>query len=245
MPEPASDPLRIILVHGAWSRASTWGEVPARLGALGHTVIAPDLPGHGDDPADPATIPLADYAARLADILRAGPPALLVGHSMGGMAISAAAELAPGHVTRLVYLCAFLPQDGESLLDLMKRQPPTIRPAVRPGPLPGTTLLDESAALPLLAQDASPTAQAALAAAIGPQPNRPQTDRIHLTPGNFGRLPRAYVLCEADRTITPALQRDMIAASPCDPVLPLPTGHFPQLSAPDRLARLLADLAIL
>lgn len=245
MPEPASDALRIVLVHGAWSRASTWGEVPARLGALGHTVIAPDLPGHGDDPADPSAVTLSDYAARIADILRAGPPALLVGHSMGGMAISAAAELAPDHVAGLVYLCAFLPQDGESLLDLMKRQPPTIRPAVRPGPQPGTTLLDAAAALPLLAQDASPTAQAALAAAIGPQPNRPQTDRIHLTPGNFGRLPRAYILCEEDRTITPALQRDMIAASPCDPVLSLPTGHFPQLSAPDRLARLLADLAIL
>ncbi|MDP3341250.1 alpha/beta fold hydrolase [Frigidibacter sp.] len=245
MPETTSEPARIILVHGAWSRASTWGELPARLAALGHTVTTPDLPGHGDDPADPSTVTLADYATRIADILRAGPPALLVGHSMGGIAISAAAELAPDHVARLVYVCAFLPRDGESLLDLMKRQPPTIRPAVRPGPQPGTTLLDAGTALPLLAQDADPAAQAALAAAIGPQPNRPQTDRIQLTPGNFGRLPRAYILCEEDRTITPALQRDMIAASPCDPVLPLPTGHFPQISAPDRLARLLADLAIL
>ncbi|GGH58307.1 alpha/beta fold hydrolase [Frigidibacter albus] len=245
MPETASEPIRIILVHGAWSRASTWGDVPARLAALGHDVIAPDLPGHGDDPADPSTITLADYASRLATILRAGPPALLVGHSMGGMAISAAAELAPDHVARLVYVCAFLPQDGEGLLDLMKRQPPTIRPAVRPGPLPGTTLLDAATALPLLAQDADPAAQAGLAASIGPQPNRPQTDRIQLSPGNFGRLPRAYILCEEDRTITPALQRDMIAASPCAPVLSLPTGHFPQISAPDRLARLLADLAIL
>lgn len=245
LPDPARDPARIVLVHGAWGRASTWGEVPARLAALGHEVIAPDLPGHGADPADPATVTLAQYAARLAELLRAGPPALLVGHSMGGMAISAAAELAPDHITRLVYVAAFLPQDGESPLDLMKRQPDTIRPALRPGPGPGTTTLDPAAALPLLAQDAPPEAQAALAAALGPQPNRPQTDRIHLTPGNFGRLPRAYILCEADRVITPALQRDMIAASPCDPVFPLPTGHFPQLADPDRLARLLADLAVL
>ncbi|CAM5376599.1 alpha/beta fold hydrolase [Frigidibacter albus] len=245
MSEPVSDARRIVLVHGAWSRASTWGEVPARLAALGHAVITPDLPGHGDDPADPASVTLADYAGRLAEILRAGPPSLLVGHSMGGMAISAAAELAPEHVARLVYVCAFLPRNGESLLDLMKRQPPTIRPAVLSGPRPGTTVLDAAAALPLLAQDASPAAQMVLAAAIGPQPNRPQTDRIALTPGNFGRLPRAYVLCEEDRTITPALQRDMIAASPCDAVLSLPAGHFPQLSQPDRLARLLADLATL
>lgn len=241
MPEPA----RILLVHGAWSRGSTWGEVPARLAALGHHVTAPDLPGHGSDPADPSRVTLADYAFRLADILRSGPPALLVGHSMGGMAISAAAELAPDQVTRLVYICAFLPRDGESLLDLMKRQPDTIRPAVRPGPRPGTTVLGAATALPLLAQDAPPPAQAALAAALGLQPNRPQTDRIHLTPGNFGRLPRAYILCEDDRTVTPQLQRDMIAASPCEPVFSLPTGHFPQLSDPDRLARLLADLAVL
>lgn len=245
MPEAAPEAARILLVHGAWCRAGSWGELPARLRALGHEVIAPDLPGHGDDPADPAAVTLADYAERLAEILRAGPPALLVGHSMGGMAISAAAELAPEHVTRLVYVCAFLPRDGESLLDQMKRQPETIRPAVRPGPQPGTTALDPATALPFLAGDVPPADQEALAAALGPQPNRPQTDRIRLTPGNFGRLPRAYILCEGDQTITPALQRDMIAASPCDPVFPLPTGHFPQLSDPDRLARLLADLAVL
>nr|WP_166506994.1 alpha/beta hydrolase [Frigidibacter mobilis] len=73
MSEPVSDARRIVLVHGAWSRASTWGEVPARLAALGHAVITPDLPGHGDDPADPASVTLADYAGRLAEILRAGP----------------------------------------------------------------------------------------------------------------------------------------------------------------------------
>lgn len=235
--------MRILLVHGAWGRGATWDGVAERLTALGHRVEAPDLPGHGDDPAQPGSVGLDDYARAVAARLGAGPPAILVGHSMGGMVISAAAERAPASVRRLVYVCAFLPRDGDSLISLMDRQPGTIGVAVRRGPEKGTTVLDVAAAMPLLAQDAEPAAQAALAAALCPQPNRPQVEPAHLTADRFGRLPRAYILCEADRTITPALQHAMAAEGGCDPVLSLAAGHFPQVSHPDELARMIDTLA--
>lgn len=233
----------IILVHGAWGNARGWGAVPDLLRARGRQAIAIDLPGHGDDPADPGSIGLEDYARRVAEVLATHGPALLVGHSMGGMAISAGAELAPEMVRKLVYVTAFLPRDGQSLLDLIRQQDaPGVQPAVRPGPVPGCTVLDGAQAAPALFQDANAEQQRAAIANFGPQPNRAQTDPVRLSEKNFGTLPRAYITCTRDRTITPGLQRAMIEASPCAEVLSLDCGHVPQLTQPEKLAGMLARL---
>src|SRR6202012_992135 len=61
------------------------------------------------------------YADRVIDVLSQGPPAVLVGHSMGGMSITQAAARAPELIQALIYVCAFLPQEGESLLQLTRR----------------------------------------------------------------------------------------------------------------------------
>ncbi len=238
---PGKDP--IILVHGAWGSARSWDALVELLRARGREVQAIDLPGHGEDPAEPGGIGLADYARRVAEVARSCGPALLVGHSMGGMAISAGAELAPDMVRKLVYVTAFLPRDGQSLLDLIRQQDaPGVQHAVRPGPAPGCTVLDGAQAAQALFQDATPEQQRAAIASFGPQPNRAQTDRVRLTAENFGAIPRAYIACTRDRTITPALQRAMVAASPCPEILSLDSGHVPQLTQPERLAELLDSL---
>ncbi len=240
MSEPAAP---VILVHGAWSSARAWDGLVPLLAAKGRTVRAVDLPGHGSDPTPPGKVGLDDYAARLADVLRDAPPALLVGHSMGGMAISAAAELVPEKVRKLVYVAAFLPRDGESLLDLIRRQDsPGIRDAVRPGPQPGTTVLSPQAALDVLCQDATPAQRKGVAAGLGPQPNRAQTDKVRLTPERFGRIPRAYVFCTRDLVVTPELQHAMVAASPCAETFDIDSGHLPQITRPRELADILNRL---
>lgn len=237
-----SESSRILLIHGAWGRADSWRGVARLLARKGHDVTAIDLPGHGDDPTPPETVRLADYAARIVEELENGPPALLVGHSMGGMAISAAAELAPERIRKLVYLCAFLPRDGDSLLSLKKREAPTIGEAVRPGPVKGTTILDPGLAVEFLCHDASDAAKRQVQAGLGPQSNKAQTDPVHLTEARFGSVPRVYVVCENDRTITPELQRAMASETPCEQVLSLPSGHLPQITAPVALAELLDAL---
>ena len=148
-----------------------WGDVPRLLAARGHMVEAVDLPGHGQSGVPPEKVTLADYGSALAERLATGEPAVLVGHSMGGMAISAAAERVPGQVTRLVYLAAFLPRDGDSLLSLKRREPETIGAAVRRGPVRGTTVLDPALAAGCLFQDAPANLQTAALALPGPQPN--------------------------------------------------------------------------
>lgn len=229
----------ILLVHGAWSRAESWGTVPARLRAAGHDVTAIDLPGHGQDPAPPEEVSLQDYADRILQALQGRPPAVVVGHSMGGMAISAAAEKAPEHFRALVYLCAFLPRDGDSLLSLKKREGPTIGAAILPGKVPGTTRLDPEQALAFLAQDADAESRAIIAAGLGVQPNRPQTDAARLSSNRFGMLPKIYVKCLLDQTITPELQTAMSTETECAQILSLNTGHLPQITAPGALVDIL------
>jgi len=233
---------RIVLVHGAWSTGATWAALAPLLEAEGHAVTALTLPGHGDDPTPPDQVGLADYAECVAEVLRAGPPAVLVGHSMGGMVISAAAELAPEQVERLIYIAAFLPQDGQSLLDLIKTQTaPGIRDAVRLGPN-GATTLDPDRAADVLFQDATPEQRAQGLAGLTRQPNRGQTEPAHLTAARFGRLPRDYILCTEDLTVSPELQRDMLAATPGSTVHEMQTGHIPQLTAAPELARLMSQI---
>lgn len=107
-----------ILVHGAFDGAWCWTQTADDLRAAGHTVCAVDPPGAGDDLTPVDQVTLTSATDRVLAALRSQNPAILVGHSMGGIVITQAAAQAPTLITRLVYLTAFLPQDGQSLLDL-------------------------------------------------------------------------------------------------------------------------------
>lgn len=237
-----SEPAPLLLVHGAWGNAGSWGALPAQLRTRGFRVNAIDLPGHGADPTPPEGVTLHDYGLRIVDALQGRDPAIVVGHSMGGMAISAAAELAPERFRALIYLCAFLPRDGDSLIALKSREEATIGAAVRAAEIPGTTRLDADVALPFLCQDADEDAQARVRTNLGLQPNAPQTDTVRLSANRFGGVPRVYIRCTKDRTITPELQQAMAQETPCEHILTLPSGHLPQISVPGLLAEMLAGI---
>ena len=235
--------LPVVLVHGAWSRGAAWAAVAARLSATGHDVRAPDLPGHGGDPTPPAAVGLDTCAEAVAKTLRETGPALLVGHSMGGMVISAAAEKVPDLVIRLIYVAAFLPENGESLLDLIRRQDEAgIRDLVRPAPASGASVLETDGLCDVLCQDASEAQCSAVISGIGHQPDRVQTDSVRLSAERFGRVPRAYVFCRQDRTVTPGLQRWMLTRQKCAPVLELDSGHLPQITRAADLAAFIGHL---
>lgn len=232
-----------ILVHGAWSNAKTWDNLAGLLRDRGHMVTAIDLPGHGADGASAHSVGMADYARRVAQTLADQGPAILVGHSMGGMAISAGAELAPQMVLKLVYVAGFLPQSGQSLLDLIKQQDePGLRHVVIPTDRQGVSRLDATQVGDILFQDAGPAEREMALEALDTQPDRCQIEPVDLTQDRFGRIPRAYVICEQDRTISPALQRKMIANSPYTQSFALDSGHVPQLTRPAELVEILSKL---
>ena len=116
---------RFILVHGAWQSIGTWDRLSPLLQQHGHKVITPILRGLGTDQSHlTADITLHQHIEDVATELAALPDtAVVVGHSYAGMVISGAAEAHPDKVNRLVYLDAFIPEDGRCALDLL---PPDI-----------------------------------------------------------------------------------------------------------------------
>ena len=92
-----------MLIHGAWHGGWCWHKVVAELSRRGHRVVAPDLPAHGDDSTTRELVTLEAYADRVVEHLDdVSGPVCLVGHSMGGMVISAVGERVPERIERLV-----------------------------------------------------------------------------------------------------------------------------------------------
>jgi pimeloyl-ACP methyl ester carboxylesterase len=236
--------VRFVLVHGAFVGGWIWGPLAERLEELGHTAEAPDLPGAGDDPTPVEEVTLSAYADRICDLLDADEPSILVANSMGGMVISDAAARRPELVKRLVYVAAFLPGDGQSLVDLtslpegaddLVQQTVVVQGDPPVGTLPASTCRASNA-------DCSPEVIDWAVSRTGSQPFAPLTQPVSLN-REFDQIPRTYVLCTADRIIPPGLQRRMIRDRELTDVVELDSGHHPQLSRIDELAHLLHQRA--
>lgn len=116
-----------VLVHGAWHGGWSWRQVARLLHDAGHETVTPTLTGLGE------RAHLASRAVNLATHIEDVSAALryedlrevvLVGHSYAGMVITGVGACEAGRIARLIYYDAFLPDPGQSALDLL---PPHIR----------------------------------------------------------------------------------------------------------------------
>lgn len=237
-----------VLVHGAWQGGWIWEKVAPLLEEKGHTVHAVDLPGHGRDGRDPAGQDLESYARDLAATLARMPePAILVGHSLGGMTISQAACYAPEKVKRLVYVCAFLPRDGQSADGPGNGIKPTDWAAMA-AEGKGVTLADggrtslmDPAAAAGMVMNCLPEAEAmAYTRRFTRQPLAAQYQAVRLCDA-FDSIPKVYIRCLRDQ-ITPLEKQDKMAAdSRVEKIYTLDTDHSPFFSAPRELAEILLE----
>ncbi len=110
-----------LLVHGAWQSTGTWDLLVPLLEKRGHRVITPVLSGLGTDQNRLSPdITLRQHVQDVSSELSKSPDqVILVGHSYAGMIVSGVAETNPNRVQRLVFLDAFLPEDGQCVLDLL------------------------------------------------------------------------------------------------------------------------------
>jgi len=233
-----------VLVSGAWHGAWCWQKLVPLLEAHGHAVRTPELPATGSDFTDPAEVTLESWARVVADAVGAEPePVILVGHSRGGVVISRAAELLPERVRRLVYLSAYLLPAGATLAEAARTDeeslvPPNMVPAAG-----GVTCnLSDSVIRDALFGLCSEADYDYALTRMRPEPLKPLVTRLQVTEPRFGRVPRTYIECSQDRTITLAAQRRMQAALPCDPVLTLASDHSPFFSQAPALARMLISI---
>ncbi len=238
---------RFVLVHGAFSGAWIWGPLLDRLKATGHSVEVFDLPGSGDDHTPASEVTLDGCATRLCEVLASkSEPAIVAGNSMGGVVATQGAARCPSRVRALVYVTAFLPKDGQSLLDLTQL-PEGAGDQVQAnitieGEPPVATMPAGASRQALYGACTEEVAAWAIARQC-PQPVAPFVTPVSIPLGALDGINRYYVVCTRDRAIPLPLQRRMIAENLCADVVELDTDHTPHLSMTDELAKALHRFA--
>lgn len=220
------------------------------LSREGHTVEAPDLPGHGRDTTPPARISLDQYSKFISRLIdEYDEKVILVGHSMAGMVISRAAELKPGKISRLVYVAGFLPGNGDSVFGLMaankvpgETEPTLIEQHLRMSGDKRSCDIPREAVPGLFYNHCAPAVAGTALAHFAPQPTLPLSGRIKLSGERFGTVPKVYISCLADRVIPVSHQRRMVSRQACRELLQLDSDHSPFLSHPEELAAILSAL---
>ncbi|CAL4859534.1 alpha/beta hydrolase [Microbacterium sp. MM2322] len=221
----------IILIPGLWLTASSWDDVVPALRDAGHTPHPLTLPGVGEPASDTG---LSDWIdAVVAEIDRVGGPVVLVGHSGGGNVAWAAAEQRADVVRRVVFVDTTPPPPGASISEF-----PVENGVV---PFPGWEFFDAEDTADL--DDATRARTAPLAASV---PERVPTDPLPLEGTARHRIPVTMLMGSMDEptfreVVTAwgdfAAEFDAIQEAE---VVRLGTGHWPQFSAPDELARRIA-----
>lgn len=228
----------IVLVHGAFADSAAWNGVIERLRAQGLPVIAAANPLRGLD-SDAA------YVASILDSV-AGP-CVLVGHSYGGSVITVAAA-GKTNVEALVYIAAFIPDEGESALQLTDMFPgstlgPTTRPASYPLPDGGTgteLYIRQEEFHRQFAADV-PAATAMLMAATQ-RPVALDALQQPATATAWRNIPSFALVTSEDRNIPVEAQRFMAERAGADTV-EVSASHAVSVSAPDVVGDLISRAA--
>ncbi|HHT7235651.1 MULTISPECIES: alpha/beta fold hydrolase [Bacillus] len=231
-----------VLVHGAWQGEWAWELVKPQLEAFGHTVITLDLPGSGKDVTPSQNITLDSYVDAVTDAIhQQNENVILVGHSMGGIVITQTAEYIPNKIDKLVYLCAFLPQNGESLGSKLNGET---------GPQFSINENDLTAELiPELIEQTflNATEDGSIKGAsfnqMRPQPLGPFQQELKISEENFGTVNRIYIETTLDRAIPIDFQRRMHTETSCTKIITLEADHSPFFSKTTELVNHLHELS--
>ncbi len=233
--------MRVILVHGAMHGAWCWEYLLPELKALGVEASALDLPG-SDGNLAAATLP-AYTRAIVAELDRADTPAVLVGHSLGGLSITTACEARPSRVAHLVYLAAVVPRHGDSGLSLLGAEPSDqVAERLEFAPDGGSFCVAPGARVDMFYHDCDPALAAQAAARLVPQSFEVHRPVVELTAAGSGSVPKTYILCTEDRCISTAFQETQIRRSPGIAVRRIASGHSPFLSRPGELAGMIVEI---
>ena len=223
----------ILLIAGLWLDGSVWDNVAAQLEARGHRAVPVTLPGQGDGDTS-AT--LADQSAAVVSAVdaAAGRP-VVVGHSAACSLAWLAADARPAKISKVALIGGFPAADGETYFGAFPVQDGAV-------PFPGWAEFDgpDSA-------DLDDAAKQAFASAAIPVPEGVTCGVIRLADERRYDVPVVVVCPE----FTPAQAREWIdqgevpelAKSKNVSFLDIDSGHWPMISAPADLARLLAQTA--
>jgi pimeloyl-ACP methyl ester carboxylesterase len=229
----------VVLVHGAWADSGSWDPVVARLQRAGYTVYAPPNPLEG----------VATDSDTLANFLHSlSGPVVLVGHSYGGTVITNAAT-GDDQVKALVYDDAFIPDAGQTVMDLVHGgcfAVPDLSTVLNFVPIPGAPVHDvdtyvKPSAFPGCFANGLPAKQGAVLAAT----QRPLASAALGAPSGtpaWKTIPSWAIVGTEDRVIPLADQLAMANHAGAH-VTPVKAPHLSMLSDPQAVVKVIEDAA--
>jgi pimeloyl-ACP methyl ester carboxylesterase len=226
------------LVHGAWHGSWCWEHLTPELQAMGHRVIAMDLP------IDDSSASFDDYADVVCAAVAgaAGEDLILVGHSLAGQTVSLVAARRP--LRRLVYLCAMPPIPGTHFIQQIVDEPDMLHPdytqALARDSEGRFAWIDKQMAHFHLYGDCDEPTTSAAFARLRPQATRPYRQPCSLTA--MPAVESTYVVCDEDRIVMPEWSRRIAHEWLNAELIEMPGSHSPFLSRPEDLAEVLNGL---
>jgi pimeloyl-ACP methyl ester carboxylesterase len=226
-----------LICHGAWSAGWAWKKVRPLLRAAGHEVFTPTYTGLGERAhLASRSITLDTHIADVLGIIECEDLSdiVLVGHSYGGMVATGVADRVGERIARLVYLDAFVPEDGQSLFDLL---PPQVRAGrEEAAPVRGDGWLVQPNPSP---PDTGPEDLAWITPRRRWQPIGTFTQALILKNAD-PRLPRTYIYCTRTTPEDPFGRfARRFRSDPAWQFFEIDASHSPNVTAPEALARIL------
>ncbi|HLK47642.1 MAG TPA: alpha/beta fold hydrolase [Bryobacteraceae bacterium] len=230
-----------VLVHGAWHGSWCWKRVRDSLQDAGHRVFTPTLTGVGErSHLISRDINLDTHIADVANLIRWEELAevILCGHSYGGCVISGVADRIPERMRALVYLDAFVLEDGESLFDMAPDRGARMREQAR-----ATGDSWKVAPIPAAAFGVNAADRAWVDAQCTPQPIGCFEQKIRLTGACQRVHDVTHILATGFREGSPFPVAHERAKARCWKTETVACGHDVMLDLPQELTALLARIA--
>src|SRR5262249_25207058 len=226
-------------VHGAWHGGWCWQRVTDRLRARGHDAFAPTLTGLGErahllHPGINLSLHVADvlgtiHSERLTDFV-------LVGHSYGGCVVSGVAEAVPKAIRCIVFLDAFVPNNGDATIDLVQ---PAVQEIIQGALERGQTTVP----VPLAAaSNVNEKACGWVDSLAVPQPIATMTEKMSLTGARERILKKIYIRAAGYPNVSFEKAHARAKANPTWRTYEVTCGHDVMIDDPERLTEILLEV---
>ena len=192
-----------VLVHGSCHGAFCWEEVIAHMERRGKRAYALDLPGHGKRIPERPNVRYDDYPNAVVEFIEGRDlnHVVLVGHSMAGIIIPKAAERVTRRLAHLVFLSAFILEDGESLVDNCPEEQQGLFGDLAAASPDNTVMFPEDVFLEFFANGMDVEKAKAAYKKLTPTPYHPYVQKVDLKKFYALELPMSYIFCKQDKAL--------------------------------------------
>lgn len=233
----------LVFIHGAWASGWAWEALLPYFDMTEVRCHVVNLPGSESKEASvQSQASIQDYTAHVLAVLsNLNDPIWLIAHSGGGLTATAVAEQNPDKIAGVIYVAGMMLPSGMSFSALCQgvSQQGVDTQGIAPylQSTPYGTKVNAEGIVDIFLHDATKEAVDFANQNMVVQPDAARAVVIDWSAKKAGRVPKYYIVAQNDRSLVPAVQQAMINLVPTVATASLHCGHFPQIVAPQQLAK--------